>query len=96
MPITPDIPNYKEQPVSGTSWVRSHTVVIENPYNDIPRITFHEEKIYTLEDGTLIKQPMGNIGEIYNPEDGNHTFLYNIINEEYVRLKERRDNPIPN
>lgn len=40
--------NYKESSISGTSWTRSNTVVIANPYNGIPSISFREEEIFSI------------------------------------------------
>lgn len=39
------MPNYKESNVVGTSWQRAYQVLIENPYNGTPSITFNEEAI---------------------------------------------------
>jgi hypothetical protein len=45
---------YKYDKISG--WQRSYAVAINNPYNEIPNITFSEE-VVILNDGQIIKLP---------------------------------------
>ncbi len=55
------MPNYKETNVSGTSWVRSPSILVSNIYNELPSITFMEEVIYNLDQG-IVKGPyMGSL-----------------------------------
>ena len=37
--------NYKESAISGTKWIRSNRVSLDNPYQGIPSILFDEEQI---------------------------------------------------
>lgn len=43
--------NYKETAVTGSKWLRSWQVVIENKFNKIPSVTFFEEQIVDVGDG---------------------------------------------
>lgn len=47
--------DYKETAVTGTQWQRSNCVHIDNPFNAQPMVTFAEEVVATLGDGTFIK-----------------------------------------
>ena len=89
-----DTPNYNESTVAGTSWTRSMSIHIDNPYGALPSIVFLEEKIYVLADGKIIKEQVGNLSEVFNPELSAHQMIYNLINSEYVRLREIRDTPV--
>ena len=53
------MPNYKESPVTGTQWIRSHSVQLNNPYQGIPTITFLEEKI--IQAGTAVVKAAANV-----------------------------------
>ncbi len=61
------MPNYRE--VIGTSEIRrrSFQVVIDNPLNDTPRVTFQEEEIITLPDGRVMHNPVSGVGEMFDP-----------------------------
>lgn len=85
-----ETPNYNEASASGNSWQRACRVVIENPYNGQPYITFVEEKIYNL-DGQIIKNPVANVGCGMNPVDLLHLDIYMKLNELYTILREQRD-----
>ena len=45
------MPNYKETPVAGTQYQRSHQVRIDNPLGGIPSVHFAEQQIVALETG---------------------------------------------
>ena len=36
------MPNYKESNVSGTKWTRASQVIVNNPIDGVPSITFKE------------------------------------------------------
>jgi hypothetical protein len=72
--------NINEIPVSGKRWIRTEQVVIDNPYNGMPHITFIEKKMSLFSDGSVINEPFfGGLSVDYqagvafpliNPVDG--------------------------
>ena len=89
----PNTPNYNESSASGTSWQRAVRTVIENPYGGQPYLTFVEEKIYTMDDGRIIREPVSNLNVSFNADDPLHGYIYYYLNELYVVLRDLRDNP---
>jgi hypothetical protein len=56
--------NYKEQPISGRKWRRSHRVEINNPLGSTNKtITFHELEHVELADGEVTGRMIGAITE---------------------------------
>ena len=99
--------NYKQTTVSGESWVRANRVVIENPLNSIPSISFVEEKAINIGDET-IKKLVSNVGaemtdpaktfQLVNPATGLPTGttatygdIYVMIHSLYMDLVNQRD-----
>jgi hypothetical protein len=101
--------NYKQSIVSGeiTSWIRSNTVNISNEYGAIPSISFGEQKITVLPDGTLLCEKRPPIIEMFSdpsksfdilsPENdavlGSSTYmeLYVLVYSLYRKLANDRD-----
>lgn len=54
--------DYAESPITGTQWQRAARVVIENPRNGTPAVTFVEERALQLGDEVLLT-PVGNLVE---------------------------------
>ena len=89
--------NYRETTASGTSYVRAHTVVLNNQPN-YKGIEFVEEKLTTLGDGDVIRQGVGSIREsltdenlgtafaILNPATGEDTGTTSTYSDVYVLI----------
>lgn len=45
--------NYREAALTGSKWLRSHWVVIENPLLGEKAITFHEQTVKQTSDGAM-------------------------------------------
>ena len=88
-----DTPNYKETEVAGQAWQRAVRVVIENPYQGLPFITYVEEKVYNIGEKS-ITEPVANLGVGFNLEDQLHVDIYTKLNELYTVLRDQRDNPV--
>lgn len=73
------MPNYKQSDISGQSWQRAVRVVVENPSEGTPAITFIEERIINLP-GQKITQSAGNVSEPFTPENAMEQF--NLLNPE--------------
>lgn len=65
--------NYKQSTVTGDSWVRAKRVVVENPLNGTPAISFIEERVINLPD-QVITQSAGNVAEPFTPENALEEF----------------------
>lgn len=71
--------NYKEQVASGEikSWIRAKRVLINNELNQLPDLTFTEEKVTIYPNGDIQKIGAGALREEYNTER-----VINLINPE--------------
>lgn len=54
--------NYAESPVTGTQWLRAARVVVENPRDGTPAVTFIEERALQL-GSEVILTPAGSVIE---------------------------------
>ena len=61
------MPNYREVIGQASIRRRSFQVVIDNPLDNTPRVTFQEEEIITLPDGTVLHNNVTGVGEMYDP-----------------------------
>jgi hypothetical protein len=52
--------DYKEQSISGKSWIRAKNISIANPYNASPVITIQEERAIMV-DSTVITAPVSGL-----------------------------------
>lgn len=86
-----DTPNYKESEITGTQWTRCNRVVIENPLNAAPYVTFIEEVAMQLGDGKVITQPAGGVMAIFDAENPKHLQAYELLNEIYMAAALARD-----
>lgn len=59
---------YREEPITGSKWRRSHFVTIENPAVGEKAITYHEQEVKLLNDGSMSDKPAGSIRQPYAPE----------------------------
>jgi len=87
--------NYKQTDVSGESWQRAVSVLINNPLNGVPNINIQEEAIYTLGD-KIIKEnidPFKALRATFDINNPLHLELYDVLNRVYIELRELRDNP---
>lgn len=64
------MPNYKEADIAGTKWQRAVRVVVENPYEGTPSITFVEEEAINTgsEVSEVVTRVVGNLSCQFNPE----------------------------
>ena len=85
-----DTPNYNESTVTGTSWQRAAKVVIDNPYNKLPSITFVEEEVISVED-KIITEVVDNITCSFDSNSALHADIYIKLNELYILLRTARD-----
>lgn len=97
--------NYKESVVAGTQWRRAVRVIVDNPLDSTPHVTFTEETVVQLGDSTLTK-PEGTLQRVFsaasefplvNPETGdvlgvmNHQELYVALASLYLFEATQRD-----
>jgi hypothetical protein len=59
--------DYQEAPVTGTSYVRANSVLLENPKNGAKNIIFAEERWYDLGDGTSVTAQLGQLATPFDP-----------------------------
>lgn len=60
--------NIGETPVAGTQWIRAEQIVLDNPYNGVPGISYIEKKMTVLSDGTTFNEPFfGGLSRKYVP-----------------------------
>jgi hypothetical protein len=52
--------DYREQTIEGNikTWRRAYKIICENPYNEVPSISFHEEEKVQLPDGSVLNVPI--------------------------------------
>lgn len=86
-------PNYQESEITGTQWVRARRVVIDNPYQENPSITFIEERAIQL-GNKVITEIVDNISCTFDPNSELHTEIYLKLNELYVLVRSERDSII--
>lgn len=98
---------YQETPVSGSSYVRANSVLLENPKNGARNIIFAEERWYSLGDGTSVAAQLGQLSvpfdpagtiEVLNPYTGLPTGatatqgeVYALVYSFYVQEATKRD-----
>ena len=86
-----DTPNYNQTTVAGESWQRAHHVVIENPLNGTPKLTFGEQKVFVLGDKTITEFAGQELSVSLDPANPKHLAIYSALNELYVELRTVRD-----
>ena len=59
--------DYKETAITGSSYVRANTVLLENPKNGTPAIIFTEERWYDLGEGTTVAAQLGQFKVNFEP-----------------------------
>jgi hypothetical protein len=103
------MPNYKEAEVTGTQWTRAKTVIVNNNFNETPRILFAEETRLTMGASSIeIPGLNSSVGcnfdpvktfDLLNPEDNSvigsasHAEVQVILYSLYMALAAERDNP---
>lgn len=55
------MPQYQEQPLTGSRWRRSHFVACENPVVGEKAITFHEQFVKQTSDGAVTFEEAGSL-----------------------------------
>ena len=86
-----DTPNYNQTTVAGESWQRAHHVVIENPLNGTPKLTFGEQKVFVFGDKTITEFVGQDLSVSLDPTNQKHLAIYAALNELYVELRTARD-----
>lgn len=86
--------DYQQQTIQGSSYQRCNRIVIENPHNSVPAVTFIQEKIIVAGDST-IAVPVGNFAieidlaevvELRNPETWELTGTTVTVGELYTGI----------
>jgi len=52
--------------IVGSSWVRTNKIVVDNPHNGTPEITYQVERAYNFADGVITK-PLPEINRVFDP-----------------------------
>ena len=60
------------QPVTGTSYLRSYRIELFNPLGGVPSTLFHQERLFTLDDGTPVAQPATDLRIDFDPSEEVH------------------------
>jgi hypothetical protein len=63
------MPNYKETTVTGTKYQRACRVMIENPINKTPTVSFIEEEITINSDNTKSHKLIGSLNMSFDPNE---------------------------
>lgn len=58
--------DYKETDVSGVAWQRAQVIIIGNQYQQPQTVTYQEEVLINLNDGT-VQQPVGSLSYTIDP-----------------------------
>ena len=103
----PNMTNYLETNVSGTSWKRCADITIRNPLNSIPSAIFIEEKVINIDtdtfkqnDGTCFVEfdPTSGTFPVLDPSTGQptgdiatHQELYRLLYSLYMQTALTRD-----
>ena len=69
---------HRESTVSGTTWDRSYQVVIGNPLNGVPFISFKKERVTEMSDGAVTNTPIGEARADFTTP----TAEFNLINPD--------------
>jgi len=88
-----DTPNYNETQVSGSSWTRSHHVVIQNPLGAVPTMTFGEERVFVLGEKQITEFAGQGLVVTFDSKNPKHIALYTALNDMYIEARTIRDNP---
>ena len=103
------MPNYKETTVSGTKWQRGCRIIIENPLDQTPQVTYVEEEI-TVVGEEKIHRLVGSLQASFDYPDLSIPMIDPVTNEKttteyplslaqwilysyYWYLADKRDNP---
>ena len=63
------MPEYKEKEVSGRSYQRCAQIVVDNGYGATPRMSFSEEEILRLVDGSVVVRTVPGCAVSFDPQD---------------------------
>ena len=58
--------DYRSDTITGSKWTRAREILIQNPHAGDKSVTFVEEEVTQLSDGTAINKPLGVITTIFN------------------------------
>jgi hypothetical protein len=101
--------NYQEKSIPGTltQYKRANSIIILNPLTGVPEVSFIEEIVQNLPDGTQLISPSGNLSaqmhdpsivfNLISPTDGaivgsmSYEQLYVAMYSLYFKLAQERD-----
>jgi hypothetical protein len=69
---------YQPSNVVGTKYTRAYRVECQNPLDGQTSITFAEQSVVNLDDGTVITKDLGNLNEVLTEE--NTTTEFALLN----------------
>ena len=72
--------NYKETQITASKYQRARFVTITNDKGTNPFISFVEEQIVVLDDGSFVKNECGLVGEVLTVD--NATEQFDILNDD--------------
>jgi hypothetical protein len=67
------MPNYQQSDIAGTKYTRSYQVNVQNGLSN-KAITFFEEQIINLDDGSVVQQKAGNVSESLTADNASTAF----------------------
>jgi hypothetical protein len=59
--------NYKQESITGTSYLRAKSVKIDSPVNQTPTVYFVEEQVTTLASGEVLTKEVDQLLVSYDP-----------------------------
>ena len=65
---------YQPSDVAGTKSTRAYRVECQNPLEGQASITFAEQSVVNLDDGTVITKDLGNLNEVLSEENAGTEF----------------------
>lgn len=63
------MPNYKETTITGNKYQRACRVMIENPINKTPTVSFIEEEITINSDDNITHKLVGSLNMTFDPNE---------------------------
>jgi hypothetical protein len=86
-----EITNYQETDIVGKSWLRSHHMVVQNPFYDplkltaLPTLTFARQRMYPTEDGSVMAVFKGEMPPIvFDMNNPDHVAFYTLANKLFM------------
>lgn len=64
---------------------RAFSIHIDNPLDGQPTCTFQQERVAEV-NGEIIRQPIGELKVVYNPDDPTSHAVYSLLRDFYLGL----------